>query len=121
MAFADTGPAPKWKEVDGSPSGRPRTIVVSNDTISFSGNTMSLDMVTTASADATFVPYQGAHQDVDLGVHRITADGVWCVNNVTADSITCDSIYVPDGTMFLYDTANVFTLYRNDVEYIRLE
>lgn len=52
---------PKWQEVDNNPNGRPRTIVAPNGSLSFNGNIMSLDIVSTVSADNTFW-------------HRISAD-----------------------------------------------
>lgn len=47
-------PGTKWFEVDGSPQGRPRTIVTPNDVITFNGNIMSVDIMSIMSADNTF-------------------------------------------------------------------
>lgn len=86
-AYADLNPAAKWQTVDGTVSGRARTIVVSNDTISFTGNVMSLD--TTKSGAASIWTDGGTN--------------AYLTNN---EALSVDSISVDVGIMF----GNAFTI-----------
>jgi hypothetical protein len=59
-------PLPKW--TDGNVEGRPRLIIVSPDVISFTGNTMSLDVSGTGGAETYLISRD------DVKVETIKAD-----------------------------------------------
>lgn len=48
-------PATLWMEVDGAPSGRARTIIVTPDSLSFTGNQMSLDILGSNTINTTYL------------------------------------------------------------------
>ena len=65
LAYArDPGPGDTWKGINGTVSGRPRTVIVSDDAISFNGNIMSLDVLTTTSANSDWLRLDASNDPV---------------------------------------------------------
>lgn len=111
----DAGPRPRWIEVDGDPTGRPNKIVTPTELLTFSGSTMSLDVLSGVSADRSYLrldcsndPLTGqltidVPSGIALSIDTLTTDNDKAINLILSADTDGDDVYGQ------YVTANVGT------------